>query len=262
MARRALYGLQKAAVVFHSTTSVRRQIEKYGLVDAERLVHAPYGVSPEFTAEPIDTAPAAKLVPGMDGQVPFLLHVGSCIARKRVDVLLDVFAGVRARHPEVRLVQIGGPWTAAQQEQIERLKIAPAVLQLRGIDRSALAALYQRAALVLLPSEAEGFGIPVIEALACGSLVVASDLAVLREVGGQACVYCTVADVPQWVETVCRLLDNPQGPRAVAHGAGAHSPDLRVVARSPDRATRLAWASRFTWQAHARTILEAYERLL
>jgi glycosyltransferase involved in cell wall biosynthesis len=114
-------------------------------------------------------------------------------------------------------------------------------VQLRGLDRTTLAALYQQAALVLFPSAAEGFGFPVIEALACGTPVIASDLDVLREVGGEACVYCTVADIPQWVETVCGLLDRPQS--------------------APDRATRLAWASRFTWQAHARTIVEAYQRL-
>jgi glycosyltransferase involved in cell wall biosynthesis len=240
IARQLLSGLQRAALVFHDSAAVGREIVRRGLIDADRLVLAPLGVAPEFTSQPLDPDPALTLVPALT-QGPFFLHVSSCIARKRIDVLLRVFAAARARRADLRLIQVGGQWTEEQREQIERLRIDDAVVQLRGIDRIALAALYQQAALVLMPSEAEGFGIPVIEALACGTRVVASDLEVLREVGGNACVYCTVANVPEWVETVSGLLDNRR--------------------EAPDRATRLAWASRFTWQAHARTVLEAYQRL-
>ena len=94
---------------------------------------------------------------------------------------------------------------------------------------------------MLVPSAMEGFGLPVLEALACGAAVVASDLATLREVGGEAVVYCPVADVPAWTETVCRLLGDP--------------------GRAPDRAARLDRAGRFSWANHARIILDAYRRL-
>jgi glycosyltransferase involved in cell wall biosynthesis len=92
-----------------------------------------------------------------------------------------------------------------------------------------------------MTSDAEGFGLPVIEALACGSIVVASDLAVLREVGGQATVYCAVADVASWCQTVCRLLADP--------------------AQAPLRSERIAQAQRFSWAAHGETIVNAYLRL-
>src|SRR5262249_16465317 len=124
---------------------------------------------------------------------------------------------------------------------IERLQLAAAIRQVRGLDRQALAALYRRAALVLLPSEAEGFGLPMIEGLACGKIVVASDIAVLREVGGEAAVYCPVADVPGWVETMNRL---------VAHPTSA-----------PPLAVRLERAQTFSWERQARTIFNAYQGL-
>jgi glycosyltransferase involved in cell wall biosynthesis len=240
MTRRILDGFQKAAVVFYSTASVRRQIEQYGLVDAERLVHAPYGFAAEFTPEPAATDAAAVL--DLAGGAPYLLHVGSCIPRKRIDVLLDVFAGVRARWPGIKLVQVGGSWTAAQQAQLARLDLAADVRQVRGLDRSVLAGLYRGARLVLVPSEAEGFGLPVIEALACGAIVVASDLPVLREVGGDAVVYCPVADLDAWVATVERLLSDP--------------------AAAPTHDVRLAQAGRYSWAAQAQTIVGAYQQLL
>jgi glycosyltransferase involved in cell wall biosynthesis len=241
LARRILTGMQKAAVVFHTTAEVRQQIEQNGLLDAARLVQAPLGVAREFTAESVGPDDLPRAVGQLEGR-PFLLHVGSCIARKRIDVLLDVFAGLRTSHPDLRLVKVGGPWTESQRQQIERHGLAGAIVALTGLGRTSIAALYRRAALVLLPSEAEGFGLPVIEALACGAAVLASDLSVLREVGGDAVVYCPAGDVPAWVEAARRLLDDPQA--------------------APSRCLRLARAARFSWSAHARVILDAYRGLM
>jgi glycosyltransferase involved in cell wall biosynthesis len=241
IARRVLRGLQKAAVVFHGSLETRRQIERHGLVDPRRLVYAPLGVSPEFGPDAAERTFLPAAVAALGG-APFLLHVGSCIARKRMDVLLDVFAAVRPRSPGLSLVKVGADWSRDQRTRIDRLGLAGAIVPLHGLERRQIAALYRSAAAVLLPSEAEGFGLPVIEALACGSVVVASDLPVLREVGGEAAVYCPVGDVAVWAETVGRLLAEP----------GA----------SPARTTRLAQAGRFSWADHARVIVEAYRRLL
>ena len=241
LTRRILRGLQKAAVVFHSTAEVRRQITHYGLVEPGRLVAAPYGIAQEFTPEPS----AEERLPAEIDQLrsrPYLLHVGSTIPRKRIDVLLQVFAAARRHYPNLALVKVGGPWTAAQQDLLSGLGITDAVTQLIGLERRQVAGLYRKAALVLLPSEAEGFGLPVIEALACGAVVIASDIPTLREVGGEAAVFCPVSDVGAWTDTVCRLLADP--------------------AAAPDRSTRLRWAARFSWANHARVIFGAYARLL
>jgi glycosyltransferase involved in cell wall biosynthesis len=232
LARRCLTGLQKAAVVFHSTLAVRRQIEAHSLVDPARLVHAPYGIADEFRPDAGAAAP-------VDG--PFLLHVGSCIPRKRIDVLLDVFAALRPRFPGLSLVKVGADWSPDQRSQIGRLGLGGEIVPFEGLTRDEIASLYRSASVVLLPSEAEGFGLPVVEALACGAVVVASDLPALREVGGPAAVYCAVGDVAAWAEVVGRLLTDP--------------------AAAPPRPTRLAWARRFSWAAHARTVAEAYRGL-
>lgn len=239
MARRILGGLQKAAVVFHSTAAVRSQVETHGLLDVNRLVHAPNGVAPEFS--PGESADDDSGSPRHD-ECPFLLHVGSCIARKRIDVLLDVFARVRAAWPGLKLIQVGGKWTQTQQEQIRRLGISSAVEQIRCTDRTALAKLYRRAELVLVTSEAEGFGLPVIEALACGSGVIASDIPSLREVGGDAAVYCPVGVIDAWSTAILEYLDRPE--------------------RLPTRAQRIERAGRYSWLQQARTIATAYRNLL
>ena len=93
-----------------------------------------------------------------------------------------------------------------------------------------------------MPSEAEGFGLPVIEALACGAAVVASDIPALREAGGPAAAFVPVRDVGAWSDLVAKLLTNPTA--------------------APSRAGRLAWAARFSWTAHAEIITRTYHRLL
>lgn len=241
MSRRILSGLQKAAVVFYSTAEVRKQIEHYQLVEPSRLVHAPYGISSEFCIAPKYASIADQQILEQIGEAPFLLHVGSCIPRKRIDILLEVFAQVRTTHPEWRLVKVSGEWTQSQQQQITRLNIKKSIIHLQKLQRTTIAALYQRASAVLLTSEAEGFGLPVIEALACGAIVVASDIPVLREVGGTAAVYCPTEDVSAWVKTVEQLLANPSSVTV-----------LNLLQ---------AQAEKYSWSAHAQTIAQAYLRI-
>jgi glycosyltransferase involved in cell wall biosynthesis len=169
------------------------------------------------------------------------MHVGSCIPRKRIDLLLEIVAAVRRLRPEARLVKAGGNWTAAQRQQIDRLGLGGVVEHRPNLSRPALAELYRSAELVLVPSEQEGFGIPVIEALACGTPVLASDLPTLREAGGEAAHYLPVGDVAAWSDFVIAALE-------------------RNVPLAP-REARKAQAARFTWESHARIIADAYCRL-
>ena len=237
MARHILSGLRKASVVFYSTAAVRQQIERARIVPAHRLVAAPLGVAPEFAPE--GGAHGATLPRAV--RPPYLLHVGSCIPRKRIDVLVEAYAAARATHRQLRLIQVGGTFTDGQREHMARLGVAEGVVQLRGVETATLAELYRRAALVVQPSEAEGFGLPVAEALACGAPVLASDIPVLREVGGAAVAYAPPGDVTLWREHVTAIVGGKREPP------------------SPER--RLQQARRFTWDAHARAVAAAYRRL-
>ncbi|MEO8877838.1 MAG: glycosyltransferase family 1 protein, partial [Polyangiaceae bacterium] len=96
-----LSGMRRAALVFHSTHEMGRRLA--AIVDPSRLVYAPYGISPEFNArEDLQDGADAVLASLRGG--PFVLHVGSAIARKRIDVLFEVFARLHAAMPELRLV--------------------------------------------------------------------------------------------------------------------------------------------------------------
>ncbi len=242
MASHILTGLQKAAVVFHSTGPVRENILRHGLIDEKKLVHAPYGVSSEFTALPLSNESSGfsmeqRFVSGIQAVV----HVGSCIPRKRIDILIETFAMVRETNSRARLIKIGGSFTEDHRRRIASHGLEPFIEHRQGLSRGELADVYRSAAVVLVPSEAEGFGLPVIEALACGAPVIASDIPVLREVGGEVVGYAPVGDIDRWASLTSQVLDNQN---AIA-----------------SRERRLAHVSKYTWARHAEIIAQAYLKL-
>jgi glycosyltransferase involved in cell wall biosynthesis len=250
MARRVLSGFQKAAIVVCDSEATRQSVRAHDLVPESRLrtVHA--GIAPEFQAEPdpaADAEVARRLGPADPQGPPELLHVGSNIARKRIDVVLEAFAAVRLEVPSARLIKVGGALEPDQERLAHELGVADAIVAFPFLDRAVLAAVYRRAALMLQPSAAEGFGLPVAEALACGAQVLASDIPVLAEVGGEAVVYRAVGDVPAWSKAALELLTDRQ----------AQSEAWRAR-----RAAGLARASLFTWPAHARALAGIYNSIL
>lgn len=249
MMSHVLDGFRKAAMVACDSVATRDELLEHGLISPERLRVVPLGVHPTCRPEPdpIADSEAKHLLGGSASGVVNILHVGSTIKRKRIDVLLEVFAGVRKEFPEARLIRVGGPFTSDQMALIERLKLQRAIIVLPHLERDVLAAIYRQATLVLLPSEREGFGLPVSEAMACGAPVIASDLPVLREVGGEAASYTSLADVSAWVETVSNLLDErDQNPE-------------KWAAR---RAAGIGRAAKFSWAEHTQKVVELYEEIL
>jgi glycosyltransferase involved in cell wall biosynthesis len=206
MTRKILSGLGRAARVACDSDATRRALMTLAHLPEDRLAVIPNGTDtggqPE--ADPAADFEAARLLGPR--RAPELLHVGSTIERKRIDLLLDMFASVRRARPDARLIRVGGPFTAEQRVRARELGVLDAVVVLPFVDRATLAAVYRRSALALLPSEREGFGLPVIEALACGTPVVASDIPVLKEVGGAAVTYCAVGDRDTWAQTIVALL--------------------------------------------------------
>lgn len=237
MARRILAGMRKAARVACVTNATRDALVANELVSPSRLVVIPNGVHPACSPAPdkaADTAVARML--GMNGDAVELLHVGSTIARKRIDVLLRIFAEARRECPTIRLIKAGGALTGEQRELARSLGVADAIATAPFLTPDLLAALYRRAAIVLLPSDAEGFGLPLAEALACGTPVLASDIPALREVGADAVSYCPPGNVSAWsAALVATLRERSEEPERWAER----------------RAAGMRRASSFSWAEYA-----------
>ena len=207
-------------------------------------------VHPACSPEPDPDADAraeAILGPPPPDDAPEILHVGTSIPRKRIDVLLNVFARIKDAFPAARLVKVGGRFTPEHQAARPRPSASPSSVAfapyIEPAHHAVIAAIYRRASLVLLPSDPEGFGIPAAEAMACGAPMLASDLPVLREVGGDALMYRPVGDLDAWSDAAVTSLRDLHGRRAM-------------------RAEGLARASRYTWTAHVEALMEMYRDVL
>jgi glycosyltransferase involved in cell wall biosynthesis len=246
MTRRILTGLQRAGHIACDTSATRDALVARAGIPAERTSVVHNGPHPSCTPSHEATADleAARLL-GPKARVE-LLHVGSTITRKRIDFLLHVFAAVRRWEPNARLLRVGGPFDGAQRALARDLGIDRNIAVLPFVDRATLAAIYRRSTLLLMTSEREGFGLPVLEALACGTPVVASDIAALREVGGTAAEYAEVDDVDWWDATIRRLVAERDA-----------QPD-RWRAR---REAGIGRAADFSWSRYASEIVELYHRL-
>ena len=165
---------------------------------------------------------------------PYVLAVGTIEPRKNLPVLVDALDQVRAQHPDVTLA-LAGPRGWLEVPGLDR----PWVRELGAVDEAALDALYRGATVYAMPSRYEGFGLPVLEAMARGCAVVAAEAGSLPEIVGDAGLLVRPGRVADWAETLGALLaDAPARARLVGRG------DARAAA--------------FTWAASAEKHREAY----
>jgi glycosyltransferase involved in cell wall biosynthesis len=244
MTRRVLRGLQSAAHVTCSSAATRDAIVAHRLLAAEKLSVVHNGVHPFLTprTDPFADEAISQRLGRHPGEIQEVLHVGSTIPRKRIDVLLRVFAEARCKLPGLRLIRVGSIFTPEQQFLARSLGVLEYIDVLQQLDPRLLAACYRRANILLQPSESEGFGLPVIEAMACGTPVLASDLPVLREVGGRTTTFCKVGDVADWSEKLVRMLAAEQS--------------------ASSRAVLVRHASRFSWNNYAAQMTDIYRKVL
>jgi glycosyltransferase involved in cell wall biosynthesis len=140
---------------------------------------------------------------------PFL-YVGNLLPHKNVLRLLDALAIVR-RHHRCRLIIRGEgrpSYVAAVRERVERLGLQDAVTFMGYTDAATLRELYRRAACMVLPSLGEGFGLPVLEAMACGTPVITTSTSSLPEVAGQAAVMVDPRDTDELAAAMVRVLSD------------------------------------------------------
>jgi glycosyltransferase involved in cell wall biosynthesis len=247
--RRILSGFQKAAVVVCVSCATRAEVLAHELIPAERLVVVRNGVHPMCSPkpDPIYDQHVESLLGHPSSDAIDFLHVGSAIRRKRIDRLLRVFAEVHEQIPSTRLIRVGGALTKSQSKIIEELGIQNAVILMPHLSRRELAAVYRRATMLLMPSDAEGFGLPVIEAMACGTPVVAADIPALREVGGSAAAFCNVDDITNWRRTVLALVEESR---------------QRPQEWQTRRRHGLRWVERFSWKECASRASSIYQELV
>jgi glycosyltransferase involved in cell wall biosynthesis len=208
-----------------ATASILQVLESHGQpVPRTISLHLP--VAPSFLASPEpEPEPGPDPGPALADHAYFVV-VGAIEQRKNLLMLLNVWSRLRrlrsARTP--RLVIAGSPGRGGRPilRQLQISGAADDVIVASGLPSPALRRLVANARAVLMPSWAEGFGLPIIEALAVGTPVLASDLASHREVGGELAVYLDPDDEAGWLREICRFADGDTTTAALRGRVGAY----------------------------------------
>jgi glycosyltransferase involved in cell wall biosynthesis len=231
------------AVIAISETTADDIVARYG-VARDRITVIMPGVDASF-APVIDRQALATIDARYRLEHPLALAVGTIEPRKRYDYLIAAFAQARQQPGGPRMLAIAGRrgWLYDSVFQaVEEHRVANAVRFLDYVPEDDLAALYSTADVLAMPSAYEGFGMPVIEAMACGAPVVCSDGGALPEAAGDAALIVPVDDIASLVDALVVVTSETTRQEAM-------------------RARGLARAAEFTWERVARLHLEVYHRV-
>ncbi len=236
--------LRRARRVFVLSRAMRQELaDLYGYPE-DRIDVVPPAVHPRFTAamepETVERVRARHRLPA-----DYVLYVGALQPRKNLSRLLEAFAALRREGVFHRLAIVGQEaWmTRPVRETVRRLRLEDAIVFTGYVDDADLPALYHGAAAFTYVSIYEGFGIPVAEALACGTPVLTSNCGALAEVAGIAAVTCDPFEVDAIAD----------GLRTLLADAGLRQ---RLRAAGPVR------AQAFSHEAMGQAAYQAYRRAL
>jgi glycosyltransferase involved in cell wall biosynthesis len=236
-------GLRRASLIFCVSNHVREQVHQLLGIPRSRLVVSYLGRGPEFTPIPLAQA-RAWLAERLKIDFPYFLYVGKSHPVKNLDRVIRAYAEYRRQvRCDIRLVLVGSRTsTTSERALIQALGLEDWVIQAPYLTASELPMLYSAAELFLFPSLFESFGLPVVEAMACGTAVLTSNVACLPEITDGAALLVDPYSVTQIAEGIHRLQS---------------SPDLRatLIARGLSR------VQAFSWDTCARIALAAYRGL-
>ena len=235
--------IARAHHVITDCEAVRVELIERLRVRPERVSAVPLAPSCEFRVQPPEVIDVVVHRYGLSAG-DYILFAGALEPRKNVARLVQAMELLRARRRDAPPLVLVGPSGWRNDEIVTRIRSAGSWLRLLGtVPRSDLVALMSGASVLAYPSLSEGFGLPVLEAMACGTPVVASQIGPIVEAAGDAALLVDPADAEQIAEGLRRVLED-RGLRE-------------------DLAKRgLARAATFSWGRTAAGTLSAYAKAL
>lgn len=236
------FSVRFADAIIADSHATQRDIVRLLAIDPSRITVIPLGVDPHF--RPQEAAEIARVRAAHRLPRAYLLFVSTLEPRKGIDTLLDAFAAVHSQRPDLALVIAGkrGWYWQALLDRMAALGIAAHVHLLDYVPASDLAALYSGASVFVFPSRYEGFGLPVLEAMACGVPVITTNVSSLPEVAGDAALLTPPDDAATLAAAIEAVMGQP-------------------ALQAELRARGVAQAQRFTWERTAAATLAVYEQV-
>lgn len=190
--------LNKSQKILVPSDFVKKQLINDYQVTSQKIIVTPEAVDDKFSQ--------IKSIKKVDP--PYIFYVGNAHPHKNVEGLIRTFGELRRKYPNLSLVLSGNDhyfWQKVKSEFKQE-----GVIFTGHISDEELVSLYKNAKCFVMPSLEEGFGIPLLEAMACGCPVVSSYAGSLPEVGGDACLYFNPKESSDMVKKISQVLDNEE----------------------------------------------------
>ena len=235
---------RSASMIITATESVRREICEHLHVEADRVAVTPFAPRSGFQAMPAKQANQTKERLGIEDE--FVLFVGTIEPRKNLLALVRAFDQIlrqTSRRPQLVVVGAEGWLMDELFAFIKQSSISDRLLLTGYLDDDDLRALYSSCTVFVYPSIYEGFGLPPLEAMACGAPVIAGNIATFQETLGSAAQLVEPNDVEAFARSIVEILDDEDRRRALSRRG-------------------LEQAAKFSWQRTAKLTLEVYREIL
>ena len=236
--RAAWKGAQRAFWWITDSEFTKRELLVHTNRSPKNIIPIPLGVDSAFRPLPAEEVNEWRKRLSL-GTEKVILHVGHCQPRKNLEKLMSALALLNRQGVTFHFIQVGGVFTPTQRRLLESLGLEHHVRQMSRVSEEDLVSLYNVADVLVLPSLYEGFGLPVLEAMACGTPVVVANAASLPEVVGDA-----------------GLLVDPRSPEAIAKAIAQVLEDPALA--NDMRKRGFQRAREFTWEYCARKTLAVY----
>lgn len=212
---------RRARALIADSAATAADLTTFFRVPPDRIHVVHLGVDPDLRPPAASDVARLRARLGLDAADPLVVHVGTRQPRKNLVRLIGAVARLAPHHPSIALVLAGRVgWGGEDLAAVARRSgVADRVHLIDYVDRSDLPALYGAATVVAVPSLHEGFGLPVLEAMACGAVVAASSTSSLPEVGGEAALYFDPLDEADMARVLGRLMASTDE-RAARRAAG------------------------------------------
>ncbi len=240
--------LKMVNLILTDSHESRADICRFLQIKPSKVIVIPLGVSEQF--RPLSQKTAAPLLAKHGIKTPYILYVGDINYNKNLPALITALSKLPT---SVDLVMVGRnfrpqpiPEWQAIDVAIKQHDLSDRVKMINDLDQSqntALRALYSQALCYVQPSLAEGFGLPVLEAMACGTIVLASQTPALKEVGAGVAFYASpeAKSIAEGVKKIMRL-----------------SPSRRREKKREG----LAWAKGFSWRRTGKATVLIYQKIV
>ena len=239
---RVLDSLRKADAWIVATEWLKKELEEW-LDEDERIHVIPYGVDDAFFAPPVDGRDVVRKWWKIPEDAFVVLHVGSLDKRKNFGAVLAAVDGLRSEGVEAWLLQVGGTLTPEHVADVKARNLEGALTTLGATNEADLRAAYRASDVLLFPSLYEGFGLPVLEAMASELPVVTSGAGGLAEVVGDAALVVGGREVEPYTVVLKGIAESEEARATLARRG-------------------LEQARRFRWADTARRTAQVYRSMI